>query len=74
LKRALLLALALAACSPPAPPKPTEGAAQQAIMDKATKAYAKCIADGAASIALGDDPADRSATASSSPARRCATR
>ena len=26
-------------------------------MDKATKAYAKCIADGAGSIALGDDPA-----------------
>ena len=26
-------------------------------MDKAAKAYAKCIDDGAASIALGDDPA-----------------
>jgi hypothetical protein len=57
MRRALLLALLLAACSPASPPKPTEGAAQQAKMDKATKAYAKCISDGAASIALGDDPA-----------------
>ena len=57
MKRALLLVLALAACSPPAPPKPTEGEAQKAIMEKANKAYAKCISDGAASIPLGDEPA-----------------
>ncbi len=56
--RSLLLAtVLLAACSPAAPPKPTEGAAQQAKMEKANKAYAECIADGAASIALGDEPA-----------------
>jgi hypothetical protein len=56
--RLLLLApLFLAACSPAAPPKPTEGAAQKAIMEKANAAYAKCISDGAATIAIGDEPA-----------------
>ncbi len=47
----------LAACSPAAPPKPTEGAAQQAKMDKATKAYAQCISDGAASIPVAGEAA-----------------
>ena len=49
--------LLVAACSPSAPPKPTEGAAQQAKMEKATKNYAQCISDGAASIAVAGDPA-----------------
>jgi hypothetical protein len=53
----LLLALALAACSPAAPPKPSEGQAQQAKMDKATAAYAACIADGAGTIAVADEAA-----------------
>ncbi len=57
MKRVFCLLLALAACSPSPAPKPTEGAAQQARVDKATKNYAKCISDGAASISLGDDPA-----------------
>jgi putative hemolysin len=50
MKRALFLALVLAACSPPAPPKPSEGAAQKAQMDQATTAYANCIAEGAKAI------------------------
>jgi putative hemolysin len=49
--------LALAACSPPAPPKPTEGLAQQARVDAATKAYADCIADGAKTIDVVDEAA-----------------
>jgi putative hemolysin len=57
MKRALLFALALAACSPPAPPKPTEGAAQKAIMDKATTAYANCIAEGAKVIPVTGEAA-----------------
>jgi putative hemolysin len=39
--------LALAACSPSAPPRPSEGAAQKAQVDAATKAYADCISAGA---------------------------
>jgi putative hemolysin len=50
MKRVLLLVLVLAACSPPAPPKPSEGAAQKAQMDKATTAYANCITEGAKTI------------------------
>ena len=49
--------LALAACSPAAPPKPTEGAAQQAKMDAATKAYAECIASGAKTADVASDAA-----------------
>ena len=41
----LLAVLAMAACAPPAP-KPTEGEAQKARMDAATKAYSDCITDG----------------------------
>ena len=55
--RLLPVLLLVAACSPSAPPKPTEGAAQQAKMEKATKNYAQCISDGAASIAVAGDPA-----------------
>jgi hypothetical protein len=51
------LLLAAAACSPAAPPKPTEGQAQQAIMDKATLVYADCIAEGARSANVVDDAA-----------------
>jgi hypothetical protein len=51
---AVLAALLLAACSAP-PPKPSEGMAQQAKMDKATKTYADCITAGAASIPLDDE-------------------
>ncbi len=57
MKRVLLFALALAACSPPAPPKPSEGAAQKAQMDKATTAYANCIADGAKAIPVEGEAA-----------------
>ncbi len=56
MKRILLLALALAACDAP-PPKPTEGAAQKAQMDKATTAYANCIADGAKAIPVESEAA-----------------
>ena len=49
--------LMLAACSPAAPPKPSEGAAQKAKMDAATAAYSACIADGAKSIDVADDAA-----------------
>lgn len=52
-----LTALLLAACSPAAAPKPTEGAAQQAQMDRATKAYATCISDGAARVDVTGDAA-----------------
>jgi hypothetical protein len=53
----LSLLVVLAACSPPPPQKPTEGAAQQAKMDAATKLYAKCISDGAASADVAADAA-----------------
>jgi putative hemolysin len=52
-----LLALVLVACSPAAPPKPSEGAAQKAKMDKATAAYAACIEQGAGSIVVADEAA-----------------
>jgi putative hemolysin len=48
---------ALVACSPPAPPKPSEGAAQQAKMDVATKAYSGCIAEGAKAVDVADEAA-----------------
>ena len=51
------LALVLAACSPAAPPKPTEGQAQQAKMDKATAAYADCITEGAKTAEIADKAA-----------------
>ena len=54
---AFLTVLALAACSPPAPPKATEGAAQQAKMDAATKAYSDCITSGARTVGVADDAA-----------------
>jgi putative hemolysin len=57
MKRALLLVLALAACSPSAPPKPSEGAAQKAQMDKATTVYANCIAEGAKAIPVEGEAA-----------------
>ena len=57
MKRALLLVLVLAACSPPAPPKPSEGAAQKAQMDKATTAYADCITEGAKTIPVAGEAA-----------------
>ena len=47
----------LAACSPAAPPRPTEGAAQQAKMDAATTVYADCIADGAKTVDVVGDAA-----------------
>jgi putative hemolysin len=57
MKRAVLLALALAACSPPAPPKPSEGVAQKAQMDEATTAYANCIIEGAKVIPVEGEAA-----------------
>jgi putative hemolysin len=57
MRAALLLALLLAACSPAAPPKPTEGAAQKARMDAATTAYANCISEGARTVAVADEAA-----------------
>ena len=58
MRRALLLAaLALAACSPPAPPKPTEGAAQKAKMDAETTAYANCIAEGSKTAPVAGEAA-----------------
>jgi len=53
----LLAALAIAACSPSAPPKPTEGAAQQTRMDVSTTAYACCISNGAKTIAVAGEAA-----------------
>nr|WP_310523227.1 hypothetical protein [Polymorphobacter sp.] len=53
----VLAALALVACSPAAPPKPSEGAAQQAKMDAATKAYSDCITEGAKVADVADDAA-----------------
>ena len=50
-------ALLVAACSPAAPPKPSEGAAQQAKMDAATAAYSACIADGAKAVDVAGDAA-----------------
>ncbi len=55
--RWLVLGLVLAACSPAAPPRPTEGAAQQAKMNAATKAYSDCIADGAKAADVAIDAA-----------------
>jgi putative hemolysin len=43
-------AVVLSACSPTAPPKPSEGVAQKAQMDQATTAYANCITEGAKAI------------------------
>ena len=57
MRTAIAALLLLAACSPAAPPKPTEGEAQKAKMDAATKAYAACIADGAKSIDVSADAA-----------------
>ncbi|KAB7647743.1 hypothetical protein [Polymorphobacter fuscus] len=57
MRRVLGLALLLAACSPAAPPRPTEGAAQQAKMDAATKAYSDCITRGAGSADVAGDAA-----------------
>ena len=56
MKLALLALLAVAACSAP-PPKPTEGAAQKAKMDTATKVYSDCIAAGAKTVVVADDAA-----------------
>ncbi len=53
----VLLLLMVAACSPPAAPKPSEGMAQQAKMDSATKAYADCITNGAKTIDVSKDAA-----------------
>jgi hypothetical protein len=47
----------LGACSPAAPPKPTEGAAQQAKMDAATRAYSDCITEGAKAVDVAADAA-----------------
>ena len=52
-----VLALALAACSPPAPRAPSEGEAQQKKMDAATKAYADCIDKGAKTVDVTADAA-----------------
>lgn len=52
-----LAAFALAACSPSGPPKPSEGAAQQAKMDAATKAYSDCIFEGAKTVDVAGDAA-----------------
>jgi hypothetical protein len=52
-----LSALMLVACSPAAPPKPSEGMAQQAKMDAGTKAYANCIAEGARTVDVTGDAA-----------------
>ncbi|MFZ4689162.1 MAG: hypothetical protein ACOYLS_07980 [Polymorphobacter sp.] len=53
----IIAALALAACAPSAPPKPSEGAAQKAKMDAATTAYADCLSTGAAAVPVADDAA-----------------
>jgi hypothetical protein len=53
----VLALLALAACSPAAQPKLSEGQAQQARMDKATAAYAECIAGGARTAEVTSDAA-----------------
>ena len=53
----IIAALVLAACSPAAPPKPSEGAAQQAKMDAATKAYSDCISAGAKAIDVAGEAA-----------------
>ncbi len=54
---AILFVLALAACAPDAPPKPSEGAAQKAKVDAATIAYADCISAGAKSIKVAGEAA-----------------
>jgi hypothetical protein len=54
--KALVLLLAVAACDAP-PPKPSEGAAQKAQMDKATTVYANCIAEGAKAIPVEGEAA-----------------
>ncbi len=53
----ILFVLALAACSPSAPSKPTEGVAQKAKVDAATVAYADCISAGAKSIKVTGEAA-----------------
>ncbi len=52
----LVALLAVAACSQPAV-KPTEGAAQQAKMDAATKVYADCISAGVKTADVAGDAA-----------------
>lgn len=53
----LALLVTVAACSPAAPPKPSEGVAQKAQMDQATTAYANCIAEGAKTIQVAGEAA-----------------
>ena len=53
----LLAACAATACAPAAPPRPSEGAAQQAKMGAATKRYAACVDAGAKAIDVADDAA-----------------
>jgi hypothetical protein len=53
----IALALLLAGCSPAAPPKASEGAAQKAKMDLATKVYADCISAMTAEAAVDVDAA-----------------
>jgi putative hemolysin len=57
LASAAVALLGLAACSPAAPPKPTEGAAQKAKVDSATLAYSNCISAGAKSIPVAGQAA-----------------
>jgi hypothetical protein len=59
----VLCVLLLAACSPPAPPKATEGTAQQAKMDTATRSYSDCISAGARTVDVGGDAAGTIANA-----------
>ena len=51
------LSAVLVACSPPAPPKATEGVAQKARMDAATTAYSGCITAGAKAVNVANDAA-----------------
>lgn len=49
--------LGLAACSPSAPPKPTEGAAQKAKVDAATLVYGDCVQNGANTMVVSGEAA-----------------
>lgn len=63
---ALLLSgmvMSLVGCSPPAAAPPTEGAAQKARMELATKAYADCITGAAAEAAIEREAAGTIANA-----------